>query len=96
MVVETNDIDGPTLEEMVVGIDLVTTGCDGTGSVITLDNLCQMTGEQRVDTQLAFLGQGRGIVTRIENQIGLLEGERIGLGIAPLFEYFVTNRPHED
>ena len=35
-------------------------------------------------------------MTGIENEVGLLESEGIGLGVAPLLEDLVTDRPHED
>ena len=46
MVVEAYDIDSTALEQMVVGVDLVTTGRDGTGGVVALNYLSEMTGEQ--------------------------------------------------
>ena len=55
-----------------------------------------MTGEQGVDTEFTLLGECRGIMTSIENQVSLFKGQRIGLYIAPLFEHLVTNRPHEN
>ena len=35
-------------------------------------------------------------MTRIENEIGLLQGEGIGSGIRPLFEHLIAYAPHED
>ena len=96
VIVKADDVDGPALEEVVVGRRLVTACRNGACLIVALHDLRQMTGEQGVDAELAFLGECRGIMTCIENQVSLFKGQRIGLYIAPLFEHLVTNRPHED
>ena len=34
-------------------------------------------------------------MTRIEDEVGLFEGERIGIGRRPLLQYLIANRPHQ-
>ena len=62
MIIESDDIDGSTLEEMILRIRLVASGCYRTGAprIILLHDICQMTGEKRVHAQLIAMCQGRG------------------------------------
>ena len=96
VVVKPDDVDGTALEEVVARIGLVAAGGDRPCGVIPLDNLGQVTGEQRVDTQLVFFGQGRGVMPSIEDEVGLLEGERVGLCRRPLLQHFIADTPHQN
>ena len=79
MIVETDDIDGTALEQVVIRRRLIATSSDGARGVITLDYLSQMLGKERLHRELAILGQCRGIVTCIENKVGLFESKCISI-----------------
>ena len=96
MVIEAHDINGLALEEMIVGRRLVATCRDGARGIVAANDVGQMVGQQRIDTDLAVLGQCGGIVTSIENEVGLFERQRVGLGRGPLLQHLVTYRPHKD
>lgn len=55
-----------------------------------------MTGEKRIHAQLIAMCQGRGIMTRIQDEIRLLQTQSICSGIRPLFEHLVADAPHDD
>ena len=73
MIVETDDVDGTTPEEVVTRVGLVAACRDGARRVVTTYNLCQMPCEKRLYGELPFLGECRGIVTCIQDQVGLFE-----------------------
>ncbi len=98
MVVEADDINGTTLEEVILWVWLVTSGGDRACAprVVRLYNLGKVLGKQGVDAQLIAISQGRGIMTSIQNEVCLFQGQGIGCRIRPLFEYLVTDTPHDD
>ena len=98
MIIESDDIDGTALEEMILRIRLVASGCYRTGAprIILLHDISQMTGEKRIHAQLIAMCQGRGIMPRIQDEIRLLQTQGIGSGIRPLFEHLVADTPHDD
>ena len=95
MIVKTNQIDGSTLEEVVIGRRLVTAGRDGARSVVTLHDLRQMLGEQTLYAQFPILRQRRCVVTCVQDQVRLFQRQGIGLSRGPLLEHLVTYRPHQ-
>ena len=54
MVVETYQINGPTLKEVVIRIRLVTTSGNGARGIIALHNLCQVHGERERPSLLSL------------------------------------------
>ena len=96
VVVETNDINHTALEEMVVRGWFITAGSDGTRLVVLPDDIRQMDGQQGVRTQLPVLGQRGSITTRIEQEVGLFQGQLIIIGARPLFQHLITDAPHQD
>ena len=98
VVVETDDIDGTTLEEMVLWVGFVATSRNRTDSprVILLHQLGKMLRQERVYAQFIAMRQGRSIVPGIQYQIRLLQRKRIGSGIRPLFQHLVADAPHDD
>ena len=95
LIVESDNIECSTLEEVVVGTWLVASCRDGTSNVVSSDDLTEMFCEERVDTKFTFLGQCGGVVSSIEDEVCLFKGEGVGFGRRPLLENFVANRPHE-
>lgn len=60
MIIETDDIQGTTLEEMVVRVWLITTSGDRTGGaprVVLANDLCEMLGEERIDRELIAMSK---------------------------------------
>ena len=96
VIVESNQVDSATLEEVVVGRRLVTAGRDGARSVVTLHNLCQMLGEQTLYAQFPVLRQRRCVVTCVQDEVRLLQRQGIGLCRRPLLEHLVADGPHQD
>ena len=98
MIIESDDIDGTALEEMILRIRLVASGSNRTGAprIILLHDISQMTGEKRIYAEFIAMRQGRGIMTGIQDEIRLLQTQRIGSGIRPLFEHLVADAPHDD
>ena len=96
MIIEANDINSATLKKVVIGRRLITSSCNRARGIITLNNLCQVLSEQRLNREFAILSQCRGIVTGIQYQVCLLKSKGISLGRRPLFEYLITYRPHKD
>ena len=95
MVVKTNDIDGTALEEVVVGVGLVTTSKNRTRRIVTFDDICQVTGQQGVGTHLLTMCQCRGIMSGIQDKVRLFQGQLIGICRRPLLQHLVTDRPHQ-
>ena len=91
MVVKANQIDGPTLEEVVIGRRLVTASRDRPRRIVALHDLCQMLGEQALYRELPVLRQRRCVMTCIQNQVRLLQRQGISLSTRPLLEHLVTD-----
>ena len=96
VIVESNRVDSPTLEEVVIGRRLVTASRDEARSVVTLHDLCQMLGEQTLYGEFAILRQCRGVMPSVQDQIRLFESQRISLSRRPLLKHLVAYRPHQD
>ena len=98
MVIETNHVDGSTLEEMVLWVGLITASRNRTRSprIILLDYLGKMLGEERIHAQLVAMRQGRSVMTCIQNQIRLLQRKRICRHIRPLLQHLVADAPHDN
>ena len=80
MVIKAYHIDGTTLKEVVIWRGLVAACEDGTRGIVTLHNLCEMLRKERLYGEFSILSERRGIVTSIQNKVGLFEGKRISLG----------------
>ena len=79
MIVKAYDVDGTTLEKVVARRRFVATSRDGARRVVTTYDLSEMLSEQRLHREFAILGQGRGIMTSVEDEVGLFESEGVGL-----------------
>lgn len=93
VVVEAHEVDGTALKEVVVGVGLVTASGNRTRGIVALDDVGQMLREQRLYRQLAILGQRRGVVTCIENEVGLFERQRVSLSRRPLLQVMPGTSP---
>ena len=72
VVVEADNINDATLEEMIVGTGLVAAREDGAPrGIIAFDDVCQMYRQDGVRTEFTVLGQRRGIMGSIQDEIGL-------------------------
>ena len=80
MVVEADDVDGLALEKVILRRGLVAASRDGTRNIVFAHNIGKMVCQQGVHAHLALTRQGRGVAAGIENEVGLLESQRIGLG----------------
>ena len=96
VVVEADNVDSPTLEEMILGIGLITAGSNRARLIITLHDIGQMLSKQGIRRHLFAVSQRRGIMPCIQNQVSLLQRQFIGICRRPLFQHFITNRPHHD
>ena len=97
MIVEPVDIERPGTEQMVGGIYTVISGRYRTGSIELPDNIGQSNRNQRLYTHRAVFQQSRvDLMAGIQYQVRLLQAQCIGIGMRPLFEYFITNTPHKD
>ena len=96
MIVEANHVDGTTLEEVIVRTRLVAACHDGARGIMFLDDLSQMLRQERLHTEFTILGQCRGIVACVQDEVRLLQRQRVGLRRRPLFQHLVAYRPHQD
>ena len=79
VIVESDEIDGATLEEVVAWRRLVTARRDGARRIVTLYDLCQMLCQQRLYRQLSLLRQRRSVMSCVQNQVRLLKRQRVSL-----------------
>jgi len=96
VVVETDEVDGARLEEVVIRGRFVTARRDGTRGVVALDDVSEVDREERVGRKVVAMGERRSVVARVEDEVGLLQRQFIGVGSGPLFQYLVANAPDED
>ena len=96
VIVETYQIERFALEQMVAGRRLVASCRNGARGVEAAHYLGKVLSQQRIHRLFSVLGQRGSRVSGIEYQVGLLKSQSIGLGIRPLFQHFVANRPHQD
>ena len=97
MIVESQYIQCIRTEDQVTRCRLVV-GCSDRARLIqALDDRCQRMGDQSL---YAHGGIGQDLVIHrmacIEDQVGGFETERVGIGMLPLLQYFVSNAPHKD
>ena len=96
VVVETDEVDGARLEEVVIRGRFVTARRDGTRGVVALDDVSEMDREERVGRKVVAMGERRSVVARVEDEVGLLQRQFIGVGSGPLFQHLVANAPDKD
>ena len=81
---------------MVVRTRLVAACHDGARGIILLDDLCQMLRQERLHAELTVLGQRRGVMACIQNEVGLFQCERVSFCRRPLLQHLVAYRPHQN
>ena len=96
VIVESDDVQCSTLEEVVLGVGFIASCSDGTSGVVATDDGTQVAGEYRVDAQFLSMSESGCIMSCIEYKVSLFGGEIISISRRPLFEYLVAYAPHED
>ena len=97
VVIESDDVEGSRAEEMIAGVGLIAAGRDGARAVVVAHHIGELDRKQRVDAHgRIFVGELIGAVAEVEQQIGLVHRESVGIGVAPLLEHLIADAPHDD
>ena len=96
VVVETDEVDGARLEEVVIRGRFVTARRYGTRGVVALDDISEMDREERVGREVVAMGERRSVVARVEDEVGLLKSVLFLAFSRPLFQHLVANAPDEN
>ena len=80
MIVESDDVQSATLEEVVLGVGFVASRRDGASGVVSAYDITEIAGENRVDAQFLTVGEGRCVVSGIQYEVGLLGCQVVGIG----------------
>ncbi len=102
MIVVPDDVEGSTLEEVVVRARLIT--CSGNIIMLGIiaqrqifpDDLGEMLREECIRRQALAVGQCRGVVPGIEDEVSLLERQPISAGRRPLLKHLIADAPYQD
>ena len=96
VVVVADDVEGIALEEVVVRIRLVATCRDGACGIELADDVGEAFCQEGIDTLLVAVGKCGGIVSEVEDEVSLFDGEFCAIVARPLFQHFVSCAPHQD
>ena len=75
VVVVADDVEGIALEEVVVRIRLVATCRDGACGIELANDVGQAFCQEGIDTLLVAIGKCGGIMSEVEDEVGLFDGE---------------------
>ena len=97
MVVESDYVEGARAEEVVARIGFVASGRDGARGIQLPGHVGELLCQQGIDRKgVAFGGEHILFVSEVKDEVGLLERERVGLGVAPLLKHLVADAPYDD